>query len=320
MKTVTVVCPVYNEEAVIELFYREVKAVLNKLTDRYQSRILFVVDRGQDATLDILKRIAELDPSVMILALSSRFGHQMSLLAGIDHSDADAVIMMDSDLQHPPELLPVMLQEYEKGYDIVYTLRQDTPDINWFKRTSSKLFYRLINRISEVPINESAADFRLISRRVATLFQTQIRERNLFLRGMIGWIGFKTTGLPFQVRKRPAGKSKYSIRRMIRFGTDGVVSFSKSPLQAAIVLGLALALFGFTFAFITLVQYFLDKSLPPGWATLIILLSIFSGIQLTFLGIIGAYIGAIFDEVKSRPHYIVEEMINFQDRSNPQEQ
>ena len=317
MKTVTLVCPVYNEEAVIELFYLEVRAVLNGLADLYQLRILFVVDRSQDATLEILRRIAETDPEVMILALSSRFGHQMSLLAGIDHSNTDAVIMMDSDLQHPPDLIPVMLQAYEQGYDIVYTLRQDTLEISWFKRTSSKLFYRIINRISEVPINESAADFRLISRRVARIFQTQIRERNLFLRGMIGWIGFKSIAVPFQVRKRPAGKSKYSIRRMIRFGTDGVVSFSKSPLQAAIVVGLALALFGFGFAFITLIQYFLDKSLPPGWATLIILLSIFSGIQLTFMGIIGMYIGAIFDEVKSRPHYIIEEMINFQDESNP---
>jgi len=318
MKTVTVVCPVYNEEAVIELFYREVRAVLTGLANRYQARLLFVVDRSQDATLDILKHLAEIDPDVMILALSSRFGHQMSLLAGIDYGDADAVIMMDSDLQHPPDLIPVMLQAYEQGYDIVYTLRQDTPEISWFKRTSSKLFYRIINRISDVPINESAADFRLISRRVAALFRTQIRERNLFLRGMIGWIGFKSIAVPFEVRKRPAGKSKYSIRRMIRFGTDGVVSFSKSPLQAAIGVGLVLALFGFGFAFITLVQYFLDKSLPPGWATLTILLSIFSGIQLTFMGIIGMYIGAIFDEVKARPHYIIEEMINFQDQSDPQ--
>ncbi len=314
MKTVTVVCPVYNEEAVIELFYLEVKTVLNRLMDRYQSRILFVVDRGQDATLDILKRIAEIDPNVMILALSSRFGHQMSLLAGIDYSDADAVIMMDSDLQHPPDLLPVMLQEFEKGYDIVYTLRQDTADINWFKRTSSKMFYRFINRISEVPINESAADFRLISRRVARLFQTEIRERNLFLRGMIGWVGFRSCALSFQVRKRPAGKSKYSIRRMIRFGVYGVVSFSKSPLQAAIVVGLAFAVFGFGFALITMLQYFTTKALPPGWATLTILLSIFSGIQLVFMGILGEYIGAIFDEVKARPHYIIDEQINFNEK------
>ena len=318
MKTVTVVCPVYNEEAVIELFYREVRAVLTGLANRYQARLLFVVDRSQDTTLDILKHLAEIDPDVMILALSSRFGHQMSLLAGIDYGDADAVIMMDSDLQHPPALIPVMLEAYEQGYDIVYTLRQDTSEISWFKRTSSKLFYRIINRISDVPINESAADFRLISRRVAALFRTQIRERNLFLRGMIGWIGFKSIAVPFEVRKRPAGKSKYSIRRMIRFGTDGVVSFSKSPLQAAIGVGLVLALFGFGFAFITLVQYFLDKSLPPGWATLTILLSIFSGIQLTFMGIIGMYIGAIFDEVKARPHYIIEEMINLQDKAGPQ--
>lgn len=314
MKTVTVICPVYNEEAVIELFYLEVKTVLNRLADMYQSRILFVVDRSQDTTLDILKRIAELDPNVMILALSSRFGHQMSLLAGIDHSDADAVIMMDSDLQHPPDLIPAMLRKFEEGYDIVYTLRQDTSEINWFKRISSKMFYRVINRISDVPINESAADFRLISRRVAHLFQTQIREQNLFLRGMIGWLGYRSFALPFQVRKRPAGKSKYSIRRMIRFGIYGVVSFSKSPLQVAIVVGLAFAVFGFGFAFITVLQYFITKALPSGWATLTILLSIFSGIQLVFLGIIGEYIGAIFDEVKARPHYIIDEQINFNEK------
>jgi len=314
MKTVTVVCPVYNEEAVIELFYLEVKTVLHRLADRYQSRILFVVDRSQDGTLDILKRIAEIDPDVMILALSSRFGHQMSLLAGIDHSDADAVIMMDSDLQHPPDLIPVMLQAYEQGYDIVYTLRQDTPEISWFKRTSSKLFYRIINRISEVPINESAADFRPhLASRCQSISDSN-RERNLFFARHDRMDRIQSIALPFQVRKRPAGKSKYSIRRMTRFGVYGVVSFSKSPLQAAIVVGLAFAVFGFAFAFITVLQYFTTKALPPGWATLTILLSIFSGIQLVFMGIMGEYIGAIFDEVKARPHYIIDEQINFNEK------
>jgi len=310
MKTFTVVAPVYNEAPVIGAFYAEVKSVLAGVADRYESRILFVVDRSEDGTLDILKGIAASDPAVTILAMSARFGHQMSLLAGVDASDSDAVIMMDSDLQHPPALIPEMLALFESGYDIVYTVRQDTPEINWLKRTSSKLFYRLINRISDVPINESAADFRLVSRRVATLFRTEIRERNLFFRGMMGWIGFKSVALPFRVRTRPAGRTKYSIRRMIRFGMDGVVSFSKSPLQAAIAVGLLFAVFGFGFALVTVAQYFLYASLPKGWATLAILLSILSGIQLIFLGVIGAYIGAIFDEVKARPHYIVEERIN----------
>jgi polyisoprenyl-phosphate glycosyltransferase len=316
VKTLNVVCPVYNEEEVIELFYQELRKVLLGLNASYETKIIFVVDPGEDETLNILKRIAQTDSSVVIIALSARFGHQMSLLAGIDHCNSDAVIMMDSDLQHPPSLIPQMVQRFEEGYDIVYTLRQDSLEINFFKRTSSKLFYRLINFISDIPINENAADFRLISHRVVEVFQRQIRERNQFLRGLVGWVGFRSTAISFQVDRRRAGESKYSIRRMIRFGIDGVISFSKSPLQAAVLVGFVFALFGFLFALITLMQYFLYGSFPPGWTTLTILLSIFSGTQLVFMGIMGEYIGAIFDEVKGRPHYIVEEKINFINPSN----
>lgn len=314
MKSLSVICPVYQEEEVIESFYEELSAVLVGLADSYESTILFVVDRGQDSTLDILKRIAQHDRSVRILALSSRFGHQMSLVAGMDHCNADAVIMLDSDLQHPPSLILDMVKEFEKGNDIVYTLRQDTPAISLFKRTSSKLFYRLINQMSEVPINESAADFRLISRRVVEIFQNDIREQDQFLRGLFGWVGFKSTGLTFPVRERKAGKSKYSLAQMARFGITGVVSFSKSPLIASTFIGFAFAAFGFINALVTLIQYVVFGSFPSGWTTIVMLLSIFSGTQLIFLGIIGQYIGAIFDEVKRRPHYIVEEKINFDDQ------
>lgn len=310
-KTLAVICPVFNEEEVIREFYAELKTILSGLPGRYEPSILFVVDKCTDRTLDILKDIAEKDPEVRILALSSRFGHQMSLLAGMDHADTDALIMMDSDLQHPPSLIPAMLDRYEQGYDIVYTVRQDSPEIGMFKRLTSKLFYRFINRISQVPINESAADFRLISRRIAEIFKTQIRERNQFLRGLFSWIGFKSTGISFTVGTRRAGKSKYSIGRMIRFGMEGILSFSKRPLQAAVYLGFSFAFFGLLFACITFIQYFIYSHLPSGWTTLAILISMFSGVQLIFLGIIGEYLGAIFDEVKKRPHYLVEEKINF---------
>src|SRR5262249_48051077 len=160
-----------------------------------------------------------------------------------------------------------------------------------------------INRIADVPINESAADFRLVSRRVIQVFQRQITERNMFLRGLFGWVGFKCIGVPFRVRKRAAGKSKYSLARMVRFGGHGVVSFSKSPLEAAIGVGFTFAAFGLLYAIFTVIQFFFLGSLPTGWATIIILISIFSGTQLIFLGVIGEYIGAIFDEVKARPHY-----------------
>ncbi len=310
MKTLTVICPVYNEEEVIESFYRELKKVLSGISERYSSRILFVVDPGTDESVTILKQIATQDSAVQIIVLSSRFGHQLSLLAGIDHAESDAVLMMDSDLQHPPALIPAMLAEQEKGYDIVYTIRADSPDAGFFKRGSSRLFYRMVNAISPVRIHESAADFRLISRRVAGIFQKDIRERNLFLRGLFSWVGFRSIGVPFEARGRFAGQSKYSLGRMVSFGLQGVISFSKKPLQAAIYFGFLFAFFGLAIGILTVIQYFVSDSLPSGWATLAVLISMFSGAQLIFLGIIGEYIGAIFDEVKGRPHYIVDELIN----------
>ncbi len=310
MKTLTIILPVYNEEEVIADFYRELKPVLLALNNRYQSNMLFVVDRSTDRTLEILEGIAASDAGVRILSLSSRFGHQMSLLAGIDHAHSDVLIMMDSDLQHPPTLIPSLLEKHEEGYDIVYTIRQDTHEIGYLKRFTSCLFYYLINRISRVPIMESAADFRLISQKVARVFQTQIRERNQFMRGLFIWVGFNSTAVPFQSGKRAGGRSKYSVARLLQFAAHGVVSFSKRPLQAAIGLGLAFAFMGFLLALITFVQYFTHRAWPSGWATLAILIPIFSGIQLIFLGILGEYIGAIFDEVKGRPHYIVEKRVN----------
>jgi polyisoprenyl-phosphate glycosyltransferase len=310
MKTLTVISPVYNEAEVLERFYEELSANLQPLADRYRTRILFVLDRSSDNSVDILKRLAGADRNVGVLSLSARFGHQMALLAGIDHTDADVIVMMDSDLQHPPSLLPALLAQYESGYDIVNTVREDEQELGLLKRNSSRLFYRMINSISDVPINERAADFRLISRKVAEVFKYQIRERNQFLRGLLSWIGFSTTFVPFRVGARVAGRSKYSTARLMRFAVQGIVSFSKRPLQAAVVLGFIFAGFGLINAVLTLAQYFLYSSLPSGWTTLAILISVFSGVQLIFLGIIGEYIGAIFDEVKGRPHYIVDEKVN----------
>jgi dolichol-phosphate mannosyltransferase len=313
MKTLTVVCPVYNEQEVIASFHAELRRALDGLAG-WSSSVLYVVDRCQDGTLGVLRGIAGADPSVRVLALSARFGHQMSLLAGLDHCDSDAVVMMDSDLQHPPSLIPELIAGFERGHDIVYTVREDSPDVPVLKRLSSRWFYRLINSLSDTPINESAADFRLVSRRVVEVFQGQIRERNQFLRGLFGWVGFSSFAVRFQVGRRPAGRTKYSVRRMVRFGVDGVVSFSKTPLQAAVYFGFAFGALGFAYALVTLGQFLLYRSFPSGWATIIILISIFSGTQLVFLGILGEYLAAIFDEVKARPHYIVEERVNFPPR------
>ena len=311
MKTLAVVCPVYNEAEVIGRFHEALSAVLDAMADRAQSHVLFVLDRSTDDTREILRGIAARDPRVRVLVLSTRFGHQASLLAGIDHADADAVVMLDSDLQHPPELIPELFAEFERGRDIVYTIRKDSAEVGWLKRVTSRLFYRVINRLSHVPIDPSAADYRLISRRVANVFRTKIRERNQFLRGLFAWVGFDRAGVSFQVRGRAAGRSKYSVRRLVTFAITGITSFSKRPLKAAIWVGLAFAVLALALALVTLVQYFVYKSLPPGWATIVIVGAGLNGIQLVFLGILGEYIGAIFDEVKARPHYLVDEKINF---------
>ncbi len=306
--SLTIISPVFNEVDVIEHFYKELKTVLTPL--KYTSKILFVLDKSSDGTIDVLKKIAHQDPSVQILSLSSRFGHQMSLLAGIDHADADMAIMMDCDLQHPPELIPKMIEEFEKGKEIVYTVRLDTEKIGMGKKLLSRLFYRFINSMSDTHINESAADFRLVSRRILKILKEQIRERNIFLRGIFSWIGFEQTAISFTANQRFAGKSKYSLSRRVKLGTHGVFSFSKKPLKAAILLGSLLAVSSLIFGLFTCVQYLFHKSLPSGWTTLITLISGFSGIQLIFLGILGEYIGNIFDEVKARPHYLVAEKIN----------
>jgi polyisoprenyl-phosphate glycosyltransferase len=309
VRTLTVVCPVYNEAEVLELFYAALKRTLDQLADRYDTSILFVVDRSEDDSLDILRRLAASDESVRVLAMSARFGHQMALVAGMDHSDSDAVILMDADLQHPPEVIPRLVERFQEGYDVVWTVRRDRSSRR-VKRTASRWFYRFINWVGDVHIHESSADFRLVSRRVVDVFRTQIRERNQFLRGLFAWVGFPSIGVPFDVGARPAGASKYSLARMVRFAFDGIVSFSKSPLQAAMYTGFLLGSLGFAFAIVIVAEFFASGDFPPGWATLAILITVFSGVQLFFLGVVGAYIGAIFDEVKARPHYVIQEAIN----------
>jgi dolichol-phosphate mannosyltransferase len=310
-RRLTVVAPVFNEQEVIAAFYERTKAVLDTVRDRYASRILFVVDRCTDDTLTVLRRIAALDRDVQVLVLSSRFGHQMSLLAGIDHAvDADAIVMMDSDLQHPPELIPELLAHFERGTDVVFTVRRDSAEIGWVRRLFGNLYYRVLGYLSNIPVQRNTADFRLISGRVARTLREQIRERAVFLRGILSWVGFNQVAVEYSPAKRAAGRSKYSLSRMIALAAAGILSFSTKPLRMGIFVGIGLALVGFAYGAVTVVTYFTDRSLPSGYATIVTLLLLFSGVQLIFMGILGAYIGGIYDEVKKRPHYIIDEAIN----------
>ena len=305
-----VVTPVFNEEQVIARYHERTRAVLDTLQD-IDARIVFVLDRSTDNTLEVLRAIVAKDPASSVISLSSRFGHQMSLLAGIERSlDADAIVMMDSDLQHPPELIPELLAHFLKGADVVYTVRRDAENAGYLRSMIGNLFYRLLGILSRVPINANAADFRLISSRVARALASDFQERNMFLRGLFSWIGFRQTGVEFVAERRPAGESKYSLSRMLQLAMIGILSFSTRPLHVGIFVGVGFALLALLLVFWAVVSYFIDRSIPSGWTTLVTLLLLFSGVQLIVLGIMGAYIGGIYEEVKGRPRYIVDEEIS----------
>lgn len=309
MLSITIVVPLFNEEDVVEKFYRTLKEELMRIKN-YTHTIIFVVDGGKDSTAAILRRIAAEDNSVQVLVLSRNFGHQMALLAGIDHACGDVVITMDGDLQHPPRIIKELIAEFEKGNDIVHAVRKDTEGIGFFRKLTSHIFYRFVNIISDTPIIDGAADFRLVSRRIRDILHTGIRERGLFLRGVVNWLGFNQSSVYFVAEKRAGGKSKYSLIKLIRFAFSGSVSFSRKPLRLASFFGLIFAIFGFFFIVWTVFEYYFGVPFPAGWATVVILLSVFGGLQLLFLGIVGEYIGAIFDEIKARPHYLIDEKIN----------
>lgn len=304
-----VVAPVFNEEDVIAAFHQRTRAVLDTL-ENVEASITFVVDRSTDNTLNILRTIAEHDPQTKVIVMSARFGHQMALLAGIEHApEADAIVMMDSDLQHPPELIPQLLAEYYQGADVVYTIRRSSKDVNVMRRLCGDIFYRLLKRLSRMPINPNAADFRLINRQVANTLMTQFKERNVFLRGLFLWMGFNQVSIDYTPEPRFAGKSKYSLSRMFQLATMGILSFSTRPLYIGIFIGIGFAAIAFLFMASAFISYFVDHAIPSGWTTLVVLLLLFSGVQLIMLGVIGAYIGGIYEEVKGRPRYIIDVII-----------
>ena len=316
MKQIDIVLPVYNEAEGIAAFHAALSESLNSLTHSYSFRVTYVVDRSQDETFPILKRLAELSPIVTVLHLSRRFGHQMSLVAGIDHAHGDAVIMMDCDLQHPPAVIPLLLDKFEEGYDIVHTVREYDLSTSSLKEIPSRLFYRLQNALSPVELREGAADFRLISRKVAAIFRSSMREQNQFLRGLFQWVGFNSTTVRFVSPPRAAGATKYQFRRLLVFALTGILSFSKLPLRVASILGFLISGLGLAYGVVLMAFFFIAGHIPQGYTSLIVAVLFIGGLQLSVLGIIGEYIGSIFDEVKKRPLYIIDETIQVGARSD----
>ena len=309
LPTIDIILPVYNEEEGIAIFHQALSAVLETLAPKYHFNVIYVLDRSRDDSLGVLRKIATDDARVVILHLSRRFGHQMSLIAGLDHAGGDASILMDSDMQHPPELIPELLARFERGFDIVQGIRIYDAEIRAGKKWTSHLFYKVQNWLSPIEIPAGAADFRLLSRKVRIVFQNSIREQNQFLRGLFQWVGFRHCTIEFVSPARRVGVTKYRLLNLLAFSLTGITSFSKVPLRAAAVVGFLISALSVLYGIFAIAVYLIIGHLPPGYTSLIVAISFMSGLELTFLGILGEYLGAVFDEVKRRPLYIVDEII-----------
>jgi dolichol-phosphate mannosyltransferase len=300
----SVVCPCYNEQEVVETFYAELKKVLT--TAGLEHEIIFVDDGSYDHTLESLNQIAGQDASVKVYSFTRNFGHQIALTAGLDAAKGGVLVMLDSDLQHPPSLIPEMVAKWKEGYEIVSAVRKNTDGASFYKRFTSRAFYRLINLLSDIEIPEGAADFCLLSRKAYTALRN-MPEKHRFLRGMVSWVGMKRTFLPYAAGARHAGRSKYSLFKMITLATEAVVSFSSLPLKLATRIGLVISLAGFFYLLWILLGYLLIGNLVSGWGSLICVVLILGGWQLTFIGLIGQYLARIFEEVKGRPLYVLKQ-------------
>jgi polyisoprenyl-phosphate glycosyltransferase len=303
---VDILVPMFNESEGCVRFHRELKTALANV-ERYSFRFIYVDDGSIDDTADKLLQLSIEDTNVRLLALSRNFGHQAALTAGLDAADADVIIMMDGDGQHPPTLIPEMLKLYEAGFDVVQMQRVDAPrSVSYFKRFTSSAFYALLSRLGEIDIGEGVADFRLISREVLDALR-QLREYHRFLRGMVPWLGFRRATLPFKAPARFSGSTKYSFNKMIRLAADGLFSFSLVPLRLGVFLGGVLLLLGCCEILYVATIFLRGRAgeLVPGWSSVIVMLTVSSGVTMVLLGFIGIYVGMIFQEVKARPVYIV---------------
>ena len=299
--SVSVVIPCFNEKDNIDILYRHLSIVLEAYPD-YE--LIFVDDGSTDDTLETIRSVAEKDPRVRYISLSRNFGHQYALKAGLDHAGGDCVISMDADMQHPPELIPAMIEKWREGYEVVNTIRGDQKSLSASKKLSSGLFYFIINRLSSVEIKPGIADFRLLDRKVVDALK-QFSENHVFLRGLIPWMGFRQTSVHFEPADRHKGTTKYTFTRMLRLALDGITSFSSRPLYLSISVGSIIAGIAFLYGiYAVYVHLFTDDALP-GWTSITASVLFIGGIQLIMLGIIGIYLGKLFIENKKRPNYII---------------
>jgi len=308
-KLLSIIVPCYNESEVIDQTVNRLKAIFANQKD-IAAELIFIDDGSKDQTQQILRKYADEDKRIKLICFSRNFGHQMAVTAGIDAASGDAVVLIDADLQDPPEVIHEMIEKWREGYDVIYGTRTERLGESVLKIATARGFYRLLNKLSDVPIPLDTGDFRLMSRAVVDTLKA-MPERDRFIRGMVSWVGFRQTSLPYKRQERFAGYSKYPLAKMVRFASDGILSFSTKPLQIAVGLGLlaaALALIGIVYA---LILRIFTSIWVEGWTALIIAILFIGGIQLVCIGILGEYIGRIYNETKRRPLYVVKEYVGF---------
>ncbi len=305
--TLSLVLPIFDEQTVLPELHARLQDLLGRLG--FEAEVLFVDDGSRDRSMELLCRLAAEEPRYRILSFARNFGHQTAITAGLDHARGKAVVVMDADLQDPPEVVLDMVEKWREGFDVVYGQRRARKGETIFKRATAAVFYRLLTSMIPIEVAVDTGDFRLMSRRVVIALR-ELRETHRFVRGMVAWIGFKQTAVLYERPGRFAGETKYPLRKMLRFAIDGITSFSILPLRFATYLGMLVAVFSVATAAWALVAHFAMHATVPGWTTVVVLVALLAAAQLLMIGILGEYVGRIYEQVKQRPLYVVGDRVN----------
>lgn len=311
MPKISVIIPMYYEEEVAEECYKRVKNMLSSLKD-YEHEIIFVNDGSKDKTLEILENIAERDKQVKVLSFSRNFGHQCAVTAGLKYVTGDAIVIIDADLQDPPELIPEMIKLWEQGNEVIYAKRKTREGESKFKLLTAKMFYKILNGLSDVEIPADTGDFRLVDKKVVEVINS-MPEHNKFLRGLFSWVGFKQQPFEYERKERFAGKTKYPLKKMLKLASDGIISFSTKPLKIVGGLGIITIFISILLLLYSVISYIFNlNQLTPGWTSIMVAITLFSGVQLLSIWVISEYLARIYDESKKRPQYIISKTINIE--------
>ena len=298
---VSVVIPCFNEAGNVQELYEQLKPVITEYSNH---EILFVDDGSSDDTARLVEVLSSKDSSVKLIQLSRNFGHQAALKAGLDNAEGGCVISLDADLQHPPDLIPDLIKKWKEGYEVVFTQREEDPNLSWMKRATSKLFYRIAQKLTSVKIYQGSADFRLLDKEVIEVLK-QLDESYLFIRGLVSWVGFKQTTISYKASHRFSGTTNYTYRKMFSLALSGITSFSIRPLQLSIILGLVIATLAGVYGLYVIYIFVFTNNALPGWASTTASVLFIGGVQLIMLGILGEYVGKGFIEGKRRPNYVI---------------